>query len=151
MRRRTLICAYVGALVGILVLLAAVISPAWSQTTGKVSESRSRANIPADVVVTEAHIVLIRIVLNLRPEQASHWAPVEAALRDLARWQANTPGPELAGHSRDRAHGGTTVVRRLKRIAALARPLMKALDEDQRRDMLTLARAAGLEQLLASR
>jgi len=73
-------------------------------------------------------------------------APVEAALHDMAQWQAKG-SPEL--NSSDRA--GSAVAHRLRRIAAMAVPLIKALDENQRRSMMMLARSAGLEQLLASK
>jgi hypothetical protein len=77
---------------------------------------------------------------------AEVWAPVEAALHDMAQWQAKG-SPELK--SSDRA--GSAVAHRLRRIAAMAVPLIKALDENQRRSMMMLARSAGLEQLLASK
>jgi len=92
------------------------------------------------------HITLLKFVLNLRPAQEPFWAPVEAALHDMAQWQAKG-SPEL--NSSDRA--GSAVAHRLRRIAAMAVPLIKALDENQRRSMMMLARSAGLEQLLASK
>jgi hypothetical protein len=45
--------------------------------------------------------------------------------------------------------GGTTMAR-LKRIAALATPLLRSLDDGQRRNVMTLARTFGLEHLLVS-
>jgi hypothetical protein len=128
---------------------AIVVLPAFGETTGKITEQRKHTDAQSDVVVTETHITLIKNVLNLRAEQQHHWAPVEAALRDLAQTQAGAVNgvPVMRASSR----GDFNVMRRLKRIAALAGPLLKTLDDEQRRNLDTLARLAGLEQLLASR
>jgi hypothetical protein len=107
---------------------------------------RQRAEIPSDVVVKEMHITLLKFALNLRPAQEQFWSPVEAALREMAQWQAKG-SPEADASSR----AGSSVAHRLRRIAAMAVPLIKALDENQRRSMMMLARTAGLEMLVASK
>jgi len=146
MRKRAFVSICVGIFLGATVVSIMFCSQASAQTTGRTMEGRQRADVPSDVVVKEMHITLLKFVLNLRPAQESFWAPVEAALHDMAQWQAKG-SPEL--NSSDRA--GSAVAHRLRRIAAMAVPLIKALDENQRRSMMMLARSAGLEQLLASK
>ena len=148
MGNRARVCAVVSAFFGGIALPTSYVSPAVAQTTGKVTEARHRVDVPSDVVVKEMHISLLKFALNLRPAQEPFWAPVEVALRDMAQWQATTASEF---DSNERGRSGNTVVMRLRRIAALAVPLIKALDEDQRRSMMMLARTAGLEQLLASK
>jgi hypothetical protein len=146
---------FVGVLLFACAVAAAVLEPsgdARAETTGNISQARVAVHVPSDIVVTEAHIFLIKFALRLRPEQEPYWAPVEGALRDLARRQATAKvGPASVGRHADRAATGDLVATRLRQIAVLARPLLKALDHDQRRNMLSLARTAGLEQLLTSR
>jgi len=126
-------------------------SVASAQTTGHQREARVRAEAQDDVVVTETHIALIRNVLKLTPTQEPHWTPVEIALRELAQMQA-AKAATLDTVARTSARGNAnTVMRRLKRIAAIAVPLLKSLDESQRHDLAILAQLAGLKQLLASR
>ena len=50
----------------------------------------------------------------------------------------------------DAAAVGSSVAHRLRRIAAMA-VLIKALDDNQKRNMMMLARTAGLEMLVASK
>ena len=144
MDKRVLTSIGVSIFFGVTALSVMLVSPASAQTTGKVTEARHRVDVPSDVVVKERHISLLKFALNLRPEQEPFWAPVEAALHDMARWQASS---DLDATGR----AASAVVLRLKRIAALAVPLIKALDDSQRRNMMMLARSAGLEMLVASK
>lgn len=75
--------------------------------------------------------------------------PVEAALRDLARAQAAAKMQfvSTAGDA-SRTAENLDVATRLRRIALLARPLLRSLDVAQRQKLMTLARSARLEQLL---
>jgi hypothetical protein len=150
MGKQALVCVFFAACCAVAAVAAPVDAAAQAPSNGRPHEQRARPHIPSDIVVTEAHIFIIKFALQLRPEQEWHWVPIETALRDLARSQAAKM--ELASMEgvADRPAGGTDVATRLRRIALLARPLMKALDDGQRRKMMTLARSAGLEQLLAS-
>jgi hypothetical protein len=143
MGKRTL--SSVGVLVGAMALFVLFCSPASAQTNAR-ADTRQRAEVPSDVVVRDVHIALLKFALKLRPAQEPYWAPVEAALRDMAHWQAKG-SPEVDANGR----AGSSVAYRLRKIAAMAVPLIKALDEDQRRSMMMLARTAGLEMLVASR
>jgi hypothetical protein len=136
--------AWFGAVTLVAPLGAAAQAP---RTTQPVETETRRVHVPSDIVVTEAHIFLIKFVLRLRPEQEWHWMPVEAALRDLARAQA-AARTEFVSAVRDNNRGGLDVATRLRRIALLARPLLRSLDDDQRQKLTTLARSARLEHLL---
>lgn len=151
MEKRTIICAFVSATLSTLALLAPFVSPVVAQTTSNVSESRSRVEIPTVIVVTEAHIAILKNVLNLRPEQESYWLPVETALRDLVQWQATIALQyQTVEYTNTRPIGSNAVMARLKRIAAAAVPLIKTLDENQNRDVMMLARIFGFEHMLAT-
>ena len=128
MGQRAIICALVGTAFGAAALLVAFASPVAAQAVGNVSETRSRVEIPAGIVVTEAHIAILKNVLNLRPDQESYWVPVEAALRDLAQWQATIASQfETVEYTNARPMGSNAVMARLKRIAAVAVPLIRTL------------------------
>lgn len=148
--KRTLIYAIIGMFIAAIALVVPLLTQGHAQSANKIPEARERTGIPSDIVVTEMHIALIKYALNLRPEQESQWAPVEAALRDLAQWQTMTAHEVNFVGAGERGAAGNGVVTRLKRIATLAQPLIKMLDQTQRRDMMALARSAGLEQLLAA-
>src|SRR4029453_17487620 len=74
-----------GALVGAIALATGMISLASAQDLA--SYERGRAESSIGIVVKESHIARLKSVLNLTAEQRPYWAPVEAALRDLARSQ----------------------------------------------------------------
>lgn len=102
-------------------------------------------------VITEAHISRLRVILNLTPEQQHHWAPVAAALRELAHQQAreeNAAG--LVSRMGERATTIALTTVRLRRLAAAAAPLIRMLDDNQKRDAMVFARNVGLENLVAA-
>ena len=151
MGQRAIICVLVGTFFGAAALLLPFASSVGAQAVGNVSEPRSRVEIPAGFVVTEAHIAILKNVLNLRPEQESYWVPVEAALRDLVRWQAATALQfETVEYANTRSIGANSIMTRFRRIAAAAVPLIKTLDEKQKGDVMMIARTFGLEYMLAS-
>jgi hypothetical protein len=147
MKNATRVAIILKVVLGATALVMSNAVPVAAQTAGRVTEARYRADIPSDVVVKESHISLLKFSLNLRPAQQAYWAPVESALYEMARWQAAAPA-EFGERASGRSHAA--VASRLRRIAAMAGPLMKALDQNQQGTMRYLARWAGLEQLLAS-
>ena len=146
MRKPARVCIIAGVVWSAAVLMFAYVPAAAGQTGGQVTQARHNADVPSDIVVKETHISLLKFALNLRPVQEPYWAPVEHALRELARWQAGTSGYE----DRTGGRSGAIVAMRIKRIAAMAAPLIRALDENQLRSLHALSRWAGLEQLLAA-
>src|SRR3990172_7463476 len=111
---------FISTFVGAITLATAVVSPALAQVTGKISDPRISVKALPEIMVTETHIAILKNVLNLRPEQEPYWLPVQAALGDLARWQAMTAS--------EVASSDAGVKKRLKRVASAAAPLIPALD-----------------------
>src|SRR5215510_11200759 len=97
-------------------------------------------------------IARIKSALHLTPAQERHWAPVEAALRELAQRQ-----------ERD-ANANDGLVRRVSkrvvqialnsatvhRLVAAARPLVKTFDEHQMQTAHGLAQEMGLGPVVAA-
>lgn len=96
-----------------------------------------------------SRIAQFKAALRLTVEQERHWPAVEAALRDIIR-----------RHESDEAHAGGLMQRigdraasvmlsagALKRLVAAAQPLIKSLDNDQRRGALQLARNMGFGEV----
>lgn len=138
--------ATVRVLLSVTVLLIANSFTASAQST--LMETGHTVDTPSDLVLKEEHISVLKSALNLRPQQERLWVPVEVALQEMARWQASTP-LGLAAGDRVNSRSSAAVATRIKRIAAIAAPLIKTLDENQKNSMVMLARSAGLEHLLA--
>ncbi len=94
------------------------------------------------VVLTRAQISHIKAKLQLTPEQAQYWRPVENALRQMAGSSAHGVAMASQPIVLDQA--------RVQRLAALAMPLLMTLREDQRRQASALARSMGLGASLAA-
>ena len=91
------------------------------------------------------NIPRIKSVLKLTPAQEQYWAPVEAALRDLARRQSASS--ESTGLVRRISNRVVTVVLNsaaVQRLAVAARPLIGTLDAEQMRAAQGLAQEMGL-------
>ncbi|MGB7256701.1 MAG: hypothetical protein ACRECC_04925 [Pseudolabrys sp.] len=100
--------------------------------------------------LTEINIARIKSVLRLTPEQRAYWPPVEAALLSIARHQAQD---ESVGLVRRISHRVVAIVldsAAIQRLATAARPLIVALNDDQRRDARALAQEMGLGPVVAA-
>ena len=96
------------------------------------------------------NISRIKSALKLTPAQEHHWAPVEAALRDLARKQSQTESTSLVRRISNRV---VTVVLNsgaVQRLAVAARPLVASLDHEQMRAAQGLAQEMGLGPVVAA-
>ena len=99
---------------------------------------------------TSINIARIKSVLKLTPEQEPYWAPVEAALRDVARQQTLS---ETGGLVHRISHRVVSVVLNgaaVQRLAAAARPLLASLDAEQMKAAHGLAREMGLGPVVAA-
>ena len=96
----------------------------------------------AGFVLTEAHVARLKSVLNLNAVQARYWPAVEAALRDFMRRQV----PEMRGSRGFLQYAGAYSYHAasMSRVMSAAMPLIKTLDEEQKREAINLARAMGL-------
>jgi hypothetical protein len=135
------------ALVGAVALTTGMISLAPAQAQSQVASLEAPAS--AGPIVKEAHIARLKSVLNLTPSQNAYWAPVESALRALAREQkAEATG--FVQRMGDRAASAAGTAMRLRRLAAAARPLIQSLDDTQKQKAMILAQNLGFGSLIAS-
>jgi len=105
------------------------------------------AYAPAEQAQMAASINIgrIRSMLRLTPQQEPLWAPVEAALREVARQQQAHSEP--VGFVRRVSHRVVSIVLNsvaVERLAVAARPLIAALDDEQKRAASGLAHEMGL-------
>ena len=103
---------------------------------------------PSEQSLMAASIDVGRIhsVLRLTPQQEPLWAPVEAALRHIARQQQQAQA-ESAGFVRRISNRVVSIVLNstaVERLAVAARPLIAALDHEQKRAASGLAQEMGL-------
>jgi len=85
--------------------------------------------------------------LRLTPDQERHWPRVEVALRDVAARQNNVEEASAGGFvQKVKARAGEIVLNAtaIKRLVSAAQPLIKSLNEDQKRQALAMARSMGL-------
>ncbi len=86
----------------------------------------------------------IRSVLRLTQEQERYWRPVEATLRDLARNQERTESDGYVQHVSRHLVLIVLDSAAVERLAAVARPLIAKLDDEQRQAAGHLAQEMGL-------
>ncbi len=109
----------------------------------------------ADTGRLEAGIARFKAALRLTPAQEKHWPRVEAALRSIVgdgeRQQvadaSGNPGffRRVGARATDMAMSAAS----MRRLVSAARPLVKSLDENQKREAVTLARAMGFGSIAA--
>lgn len=102
---------------------------------------------PADQsqVPTSINIGRIRGALHLTSQQEPLWAPVETALRDIVRQQQ--AHAEQTGFIRRVSNRVVSIVltsAAVERLARAARPLIAALDDEQKQAASGLAQEMGL-------
>lgn len=131
---------------GVFALAALGLLPNGSQArAGEETGVYGATQVPASI-----NIARIKSVLKLTPAQEPHWAPVEAALRDLARRQTQTESP---GFIRRISNRVVTIVLNsaaIQRLAVAARPLVGTLDAEQMRAAQGLAQEMGLGPVVAA-
>jgi hypothetical protein len=98
---------------------------------------------------TRIDVARIKSVLKLTAAQQRYWAPVEAALISISRQQAQ---PDADGMMKRISRSAVAVVfdgAAVAKLAAAARPLVRALDDEQKQTALMLAREMGFGWVLA--
>jgi hypothetical protein len=136
------------ALAGAIALAFGTISTASAEPerTGAVPTEVSAQSGP---LVTESHIAGLKSALRLTPEQRVHWAPVESALRALARQQRRDVGSGFVERMKDRASSVAGTAVQLRRLASAARPLIRSLSDEQKSSAMGVIRRHGFERMLA--
>ena len=100
--------------------------------------------------MTSIDVARIKSALHLTPAQEPHWAPVEAALRDLARRQERDANDGLVRRVSKRVVQIALNSATVHRLAAAARPLVKTFDEQQMRTAHGLAQEMGFGPVVAA-
>lgn len=113
------------------------------------SRDRAKAEL-IEAVVTEGHIARLRAALRLTPAQLPYWAPVESALNELVRQQARGEAAGASAKFSDRSAAIAATATQLRRLKAIAMPLIQTLDDNQKREAIAFARQLGFQQLVAA-
>jgi hypothetical protein len=115
-----------------------------SNTSAAYANDLATAASEPSQAAASIDVVRIKSVLRLTSEQEPYWPPVEAALRNVARQQAQA---EPAGFVRRISRRVVSVVLNsaaVERLAVAARPLIAKLDQEQMRAASGLAQEMGL-------
>jgi hypothetical protein len=139
------------AIVGAMALTVGTFSfPVKAESLGG-SEGQEHVSTHRGPVIKEAHIARLRAALNLTSDQLRYWNPVESALRALAREQAREEASVgLVARMTDKASTVASTAVKLRRLASAARPLIKVLDESQKRSAMSFVQSAGFGHLAAA-
>lgn len=121
-------------------------------STGLTAHARElgAANDEQAQMSASVNIERIKSVLKLTPAQEPYWAPVESALRDLARHQAHAESDGLMHRISHRVVSVVLNSTAIQRLAVAARPLIAKLDEEQMRAAHGLAAEMGLGPVVAA-
>ena len=104
--------------------------------------------VPAHTATID--VARIKSALHLTPAQEPYWAPVEAALRELARRQDRDANDGLVRRVSKRVVQVALNSATVHRLVAAARPLAKTLDEQQMRTAHGLAQEMGFGPVVAA-
>lgn len=119
-----------------------------SVPTGSAQASEPRYGESARI--TEVNISRIKSVLHLTAAQQPYWAPVEAALLRIAGEQAQDESAGLVRRISRRVVSIALTASAVQRLAASAGPLVRVLDDQQKRAAAALAQEMGLGSMVAA-
>jgi hypothetical protein len=100
--------------------------------------------------ITEVNIARIKNVLRLTPAQLPYWTPVEASLRAMAREQTQSDSDGVMKRISRRVITVALTATNARRLAAAASPLIRSLDDEQKRAAMMLAQEMGLGSVVAA-
>jgi len=139
------------ALVGALALTATGSFVSAQELADKSSQAGQRYTLQSQgnggQAEVESKIAHAKASLRLTADQEKHWPRVEVALRDVAARKNNVEEASAGGFvQKMSARAGEMVLNAtsIKRLVSAAQPLIKSLDENQKRQALTMARSMGL-------
>jgi hypothetical protein len=125
-------------------------APATTQATPIPQGERGPSKEDRDAYL-EAHVAAVHAGLRLKPDQERLWAPVESAVRDMARQMNDLRDQQQtqampADPIEHMARMGDMASKRgqaMSRVAEAARPLYATLSDNQKRRLRVLMRAPG--------
>jgi hypothetical protein len=120
------------------------VTPVRAQTTAAAPPAMAKPKQPPMGLLDDGQIAGIKNRLRLTAEQAANWPAVETALRAFAKIQLR--------HMRQHRHpsGKTNIDVNSPEVQQLiwaAMPLLRQLNEDQKREVRKLVRVIGLDQV----
>ena len=107
----------------------------------------ARARKESSVLFNDAQLASIKSRLKLSADQEQYWPSVASALRDIG-WRAAHNGNPGNGHTRLAAIDPDSP--EVQRLKSAAFPLIMSMNDDQKREVRTLAQVMGLERVAAS-
>jgi hypothetical protein len=118
------------------------------QSSPPADASRHRAASRPGSVLNDAQIASIKKRLNLTPQQEAMWPPVEAALRHIS-YTKNSAEPQgrLAQQGAGRIAFIDPSSAQVQQLKYAALPLIMRLNDDQKREVNSLAHVMGLDKL----
>jgi hypothetical protein len=136
--------------------LLAIGAASTAALAGDNDHSGTRHHMTADdmAALLDAKIAALKAGLKLTPEQEKNWAPVEAAIREQAKAQAERFAAWREKHDKGDKHGDlierlqrraerfTTRAADIQKLIGAAKPLYDSLDDGQKRRFVTLLRAS---------
>ena len=105
---------------------------------------------PPSAHTASIDVARIKSALHLTPAQEPYWAPVEAALRELARRQERDANDGMVRRVSKRVVQIALNSATVHRLVAAARPLVKTFDEQQMQTAHGLAQEMGLGPVVAA-
>jgi hypothetical protein len=136
--------------VGLVTVLFVACSSAYAQ---QASHESHAGLTPSDVhALIDARIGLVKAALQLTPDQARHWQPLEQAMRERAEARVHriarlralaeqagqrefNPVELMRGHAENLSERGTS----LKKVADAWQPIYQTLNPDQKERLRLLA------------
>jgi hypothetical protein len=131
-------------------LLAGAFALALSATLPVLTTQVQATELSNAGALTQVNVSRIRAALKLTPDQQGYWPPIEAALRDIQRQQADPAGGGLLRRISNRVIAIALNSSATARLAAAARPLVRVLSDEQRQTAISLAHEMGLGPMLAA-
>jgi hypothetical protein len=140
------------ALVGAAALaMGTVFSVAAQAQSFAVDSYESHASAQRGPAITEGQIARLKAALNLTSSQQQYWAPVESALRALARSQREeNSNAGFVRRMTDRATSMASSAMHMRRLSAAAGPLIRSLDDAQKHHGMMVVRRMGFERYVAA-
>ncbi len=122
----------------------------WAGQTQSAAPAKPKQAVkhqPTYAILSDEQIASVKERMKLTPFQAEHWPAIESALRKIA-----------AKLNRSNAKGGAEVTaasidpdsQEVQDLKTAAMPLLFTLNEDQKREVRTLARVIGLDAVASA-
>jgi hypothetical protein len=122
-------------------VVAAAVTPKVAMASTTPTPKPARAT-RSNAVLSDAQIASVKRRLNLTPDQERYWPAVEAELRKMQyKKDKSAPGSRMAAIDMSRVD--------VDGLKSAGFPLVMSFNEDQRRELRSLAHLLGLEKVMS--